>query len=117
MRETAASPWSAAERLAHGHLRAAGITGWVANPPIRLRCGVRYPDIAIEDIKLAIEIDGRQHHSDPQRFEQDRQRRNAFVKEGWTVLQFTWKVINEEPDKFIRDITETIDRLRSQLRN
>ena len=114
--EAETNPWSSAERLAHSHLQRAGIKGWTANPPIRLRHGIRYPDIAVEDIKLAIEIDGRGHHDNPLAFERDRERRNDFVRDGWTVLEFTWKVISQQPEKFITDIADTIDRLRSVQR-
>lgn len=114
--EAKTNPWSGAERLAHSHLRRAGITGWTANPPIRLRSGIRYPDIAVETIKLAVEIDGRNHHDNRLAFERDRQRRNDFIREGWTVLEFTWKVLTEQPEKFVAEIAETIARLRSLQR-
>jgi very-short-patch-repair endonuclease len=114
--EAGSNPWSSAERLAHRHLQRAGIKGWTANPPIHLRGGIRYPDIAVEDIKLAIEIDGRSHHDNSLAFERDRERRNEFVRDGWTVLQFTWKVISEQPEKFVTDIADTIDVLRSLQR-
>src|SRR5664279_3714027 len=111
--EVATNPWSAAERLAHRHLRDAGITGWTANPPIRLRCGVRYPDIAFEDIKLAVEIDGREHHSGRRDFEMSRMRHNQFVEAGWTILQFTWKDVTENPGAMVAIIRSTADRLRA----
>ena len=112
--EVVRNPWSHGERLAHRHLTVAGISGWVANPPVQLRGGIRHPDIAIEDIKLAIEIDGHEHHSSRQAFENDRARDNQFVEAGWTVLHFTWKQITEDPELMISTIKATIDRLRSR---
>ena len=112
--EVAGNPWSHGERLAHRHLKEAGIAGWVANPSVRLRDGVRYPDIAIEDIKLAIEIEGHEHHGTRQAFEYDRARDNQFVEAGWTVLHFTWKQITENPELMIATITATMGRLRSR---
>lgn len=112
--EVASNPWSPAERLAHRHLNDAGIAGWTANPPVRLRCGTRYPDIAFADIKLAIEIDGRQHHGGLDDFENDRTRHNDFVAAGWTVLHFTWRQLSEHPDRFVATVRATIDRLRAE---
>ena len=89
--EVVDNPWSPSERLAHRVLREAGITGWRANPRIRLINSVRHPDIAFDDVRLALEIDGRRYHTDPGAFETDRVRHNEFVAAGWTVLHFTWK--------------------------
>ena len=112
--EVATNPWSASEGRAHLHLKDAGIVGWTANPPIRLRCGIRHPDLAIEEIKLAIEIDGWAHHGERQSFENDRARHNDFVREGWTVLQFTWRQVNEQPDHFVATIKDTAQQLRGK---
>jgi hypothetical protein len=112
--EVATNPWSFAERVAHHRLIQAGITGWVANPAVRLQCGIRHPDIAIEDIKLAIEINGRQHHTRDQDFERDHSRAAEFAMAGWTVLQFTWRQVSYEPEQFIGTVRATIDRLRAQ---
>lgn len=110
--DVAGNPWAVSERIVHRRLREAGITGWVANAPVHLRGGVRYPDIAIEDIKLAIEIDGREHHAREGDFERDRVRANQFVEAGWTVLHFTWKQITRDADGMIAVIATTISRLR-----
>lgn len=107
------NPWSPSERLAHALFKAAGITGWVANAPVHLRAGLRYPDIAIEELKLAIEIDGRQHHTREQDFENDRVRDNEFAEQGWTVLHFTWRQLTQEPERTVAIVKSTIERLRA----
>ena len=112
--EASTNPWSVAERKAHQQLIAAGITGWTANPPVRLTIGIRHPDIAIEAIKLAIEIDGREFHTKEENFENDHVRRKAFVRAGWTVLEFTVREITEDPELMIEIIKETEARLRRQ---
>jgi very-short-patch-repair endonuclease len=68
--------------------------------------------VAIEDIKLAIEVDVREHHSREIDFENDRVRNNQFVEAGWTVLHFTWRQLTQEPDAMISVIRATIARLR-----
>jgi hypothetical protein len=110
--EVAANPWSYCEREAHRLLRAAGIAGWAGNPAIRLRCGVRYPDIAIEELELVIELDGRAHHTRVGDFDRDHTRHNDFVREGWTVLRFTAQQVVHQPQEFVETIRETIEAIR-----
>jgi very-short-patch-repair endonuclease len=97
-------PWSAAERRAHRLLRAAGIRGWRSNAAISLRGHVYYLDIAFQRLRLALEIDGRIHQTDPALFESDRWRQNALVLAGWRVLRFTWTVLEAHPDEFVRQV-------------
>jgi very-short-patch-repair endonuclease len=94
-------PWSAAERLSHRLLRAAGITGWETNHPVLVDGQLFYIDIAFKRQKLAIEIDGRPHETDEDLFESDRWRQNALVEDGWRVLRFTWAMLRDHPEDFI----------------
>lgn len=94
-------PWSAAERLAHNLMRRAGIRGWQTNLPVVIEGRLYFLDIAIARLKLAIEIDGRQHEDDEDLFESDRWRQNALVRDGWRVLRFTWAMLQERPDAFV----------------
>jgi hypothetical protein len=112
LREVATNPWSAGEKVAHRALIDAGVTGWVANPPIPLSIGTRYPDVAFEDIKLAVEIDGRQSHDNAEAFDKDRVRHNAFVQAGWVVLQFTPARLARDPRAFVTEVTVAVERLR-----
>lgn len=52
-------------------------------------------DLAYPAQRIAIEADGRAHHSDPADFERDRVRQNRLVLAGWTVLRFTWRDVLE----------------------
>jgi very-short-patch-repair endonuclease len=99
-------PWSEAERQIHRLLRAARITGWQANQPVRLGGVTVYPDVHFRRLRLVIEIDGREFHSDPQVFESDRHRQNLFVLHGWRVLRVTWQMIQSEPDRVIAMVRE-----------
>lgn len=59
--------------------------------------GRRYRiDLGYEDLRIAIEIDGRVHN-EGQRFDTDRIRQNALVLAGWLVLRFTHPVITSYP--------------------
>jgi very-short-patch-repair endonuclease len=46
-------------------------------------------DLALPELKIAIEYDGRAVHEREDVFVRDRQRQNALVQAGWTVLRFT----------------------------
>ncbi len=106
-------PWSAAERLAHQLLRAAGITGWRANFPVPTIGSVYYVDVAFPAVKLAIEIDGRLHEDDKLVFESDRWRQNHLALLGWTVLRFTWKMLTEHPELVIQTILQALNPFSS----
>lgn len=106
-------PWSAAERLCHRLLRSAGITGWKANLPVHLRGHQYFLDVGFPALRLVIEIDGRLHQTDPELFESDRWRQNDLVLEGWTVLRFTWRMLEDHPDVVVELVKEAIRSIRS----
>ncbi len=106
-------PWSAAERLAHRLLRRARVTGWQANVPVVLHGQRYYLDVAFPASKLVVEIDGRLHEDDPEVFENDRWRQNALILDGWLVLRFTWRMLEEHPGRFVADVRSAIASLRS----
>jgi very-short-patch-repair endonuclease len=68
-------------------------------------------DAALPDLKLAIEVDGFEHHSTPAAFQHDRTRQNALVSLGWTVLRFTWNDVVHRPAHVAKLINEAIGRL------
>jgi len=97
-------PWSTAERLAHRLLRAAALTGWRANHPVTIDGQNYFLDIAFTAARLVVEIDGRLHEDDDDLFESDRWRQNALVLEGWTVLRFTWRMLEDHPEDFVERV-------------
>lgn len=101
-------PWSAAERRAHRLLRAAGISGWRSNHPVLVDGHLYYLDIAFPGVRLVLEIDGRLHEDDRAVFENDRRRQNALVLEGWTVLRFTWRMLEEDPEGFVAAVRAAV---------
>jgi very-short-patch-repair endonuclease len=106
--DSRSEPWSAAERLGHRLLRAARITGWETNLPVVVDGQLFYIDIAFKRQKLALEIDGRRHETDPNLFESDRWRQNALVADGWRVLRFTWAMLRDHPEVFVRAILDAL---------
>jgi very-short-patch-repair endonuclease len=68
-------------------------------------------DAAYPELKLAIEVDGYEHHSSPEAFQRDRTRQNQLIALGWTVLRFTWADITKHPATVAATIAATRDRL------
>ena len=107
LRESSDEPWSAAERQFHRLLRAAGITGWLGNVPVTIHGALYVIDVAFREIKLAIEIDGRHFHGDAT-FESDRWRQNALALAGWQILRFTWRMIEDSPERVVAAVEEAL---------
>ena len=95
---------SQAERLFIKLLNQHNITGWIANHPV----GGYVVDVAFLGTKVAVEIDGWAFHTDPEKFEKDRQRQNALILLGWQVLRFTWRDLTEAPDRVISELKRAI---------
>lgn len=106
--ESRENPWSPPERLAHRLLRDAGITGWVGNLRVVVHGHPYYIDIGFPEVKLAVEIDGREFHAGPAEFERDRWRQNDLVNAGWRVLRFTARMLEDLPQLVIAVITEAL---------
>jgi len=106
------NPWSAPESGLHRLFRGAGITGWTANPRVRLVVGARYPDVLFDEVMLIVEVDGHRYHRTPAQVAADLKRQNAFVDECYTVLRFTPAEIADEPDRVVALVRRTVERLR-----
>lgn len=70
-------------------------------------------DLAYPDLKIAIELDGR-IHLDPDVYERDLPRQNDLILEGWTVLRFTWRRLQERPESIVAEV-RAARRLRSSV--
>lgn len=102
------NPWSGGEKELQDLLRRHGVRGWVANHALEIGGTTYYPDLYIADVPLVIEYDGYRVHSRPDVFETDRIRQNALVRAGVTVLRYTWKRLQEDPDAVVAEIRAAI---------
>lgn len=109
--EAPARPFSTAERELHRLLRRARLTEWVANVAMRVNGRSYVPDVRFTEAKLIIEVDGRGYHSDVASFENDRQRQNEFVADGWVVLRFTWAMLTRDSDGVIDVVRRTLQQV------
>lgn len=107
--ESRDTPWAESERLAHQLLRDAGILGWTGNEKIRINGRTYYLDICFRRLKIAVEIDGRDHQRDITTFVRDRERQNALVLAGWTVLRFTWQDLDQHPQRVVAQVRSAIE--------
>ena len=89
-------------------VRRAGLGGWRANHPVRISGRRYYIDLAFPDAKLAVEVDGRAHHSSSADFRADRRRHNDLSRAGWNVLRFTWDDLMGDPADVIARIVEAL---------
>lgn len=90
---------SEAEQRMATLLSRSGTGRWIPNHPIMGDRGrvIAEIDFALLDLRIAIEVDGRAHHSDRRSFERDRARQNELTLQGWLVLRFTWEQITNNP--------------------
>lgn len=109
--ESRAQPWSAAERRLHRLLHEAGITGWGGNEPMVL-AGVKvHADVRFNRHRLILEVDGREFHTKAEVFESDRRRQNLLVLDGWCVLRFTVRMIDDEPEMVVATVRAALAML------
>ena len=79
------------ERRVHRILRSAGITGWVPNLTVALD-GMRFRlDLAFEEAKVAIEVEGWAFHRDKERRDRDLAKLNALARHGWLLMTFSYE--------------------------
>jgi len=71
-------------------------------------------DFYIPDVKIAIEIDGRQHSREENK-EQDRKRDSILTSKGIMVLRYTNIQINESFINVCRDIQKHYDERKDRL--
>jgi hypothetical protein len=79
------------------------VNGWVA-----LDDGIAYQiDFLWRAERLAVETDGWGSHGTRRAFENDRRRDRNLSMAGWTVVRFTWRDVEREPD----EVTAALTRL------
>jgi very-short-patch-repair endonuclease len=100
---------SQAERLAHRALSADGITGWCADREMWLPgYGPALLDLAFDELKVLVEIDGWAYHRDLRAFLRDTDRQNALVLQGWVVIRTNWYELTENPEQFLTHVRDAL---------
>ena len=92
-------------------LRSAGLADLRAGVKIRIDGKLLWLDLAVPDLKLAIEVDGVAVHSDVAQIHRDLARQNVLMAAGWTVLRYTPKQIRRDLDAIVEQIRATLAHL------
>ncbi|MDN5803377.1 MAG: DUF559 domain-containing protein [Microlunatus sp.] len=99
------------ERLGVKLLGEAGIQGFTVNLRLRLSTGRPVElDIAFDEERVAIELDGFRYHASAEAHLADLERQNAVIGDGWTMLRYGADVLVDEPERFIREVREALGR-------
>jgi len=99
---------AASERLFSSLLTKSGISGWQINKSVQLGQFSREIDFLFARHRIAIEIDGWAWHHTPSRFQQDRTKQNALVRNGWTVYRYTWFDLTQRPEAVIAEVRNAL---------
>lgn len=95
---------SEAERLFVALLDLHGIPGW--HPQLGFRGWAI--DFAFPEFKLAVEINGWAFHRSRARWQSDQNKANALTVAGWSVLNFSWHHLTDDPEGVITTLAEAI---------
>ena len=101
---------SVAERRLVAMLRGSGAAGWLCAFP----SAGHVIDIAFPAAGVAIEVDGWAWHMDAERAAAAGRRQNTLVRQGWTVLRYTWHDLVGRPEAVLAEIAHELDRARSE---
>jgi very-short-patch-repair endonuclease len=69
-------------------------------------------DAVWPDANLIVELDGQQSHLTRHAFETDRERDRAAAIAGWVVVRITWRQLNHQPRRLVRDLRRLLSRRR-----
>ena len=67
-------------------------------------------DFAVPEIKFCIEVDGKNHFSDPQK-SRDKSRDRFLATQGWTTMRMT----NDEVAHELSEVIEAIERIANDV--
>ena len=70
-------------------------------------------DLLCANFRLAIEIDGRQHLSDPEAYRRDRRKDALLQENGYTILRFLAEDVAKRLDEVLDSILRCLVRLES----
>ena len=72
------------------------------------RAFVARVDFCWEDLRLVVEVDGRQWHDPADRRANDRVRDNTLERLSWRVLRFTWAEVLHDPDAVVELVSSCL---------
>lgn len=93
-----------------------GVDGIVVEPQTRIRYAGFYArvDLADDELRVVLEADSHEFHTERRAFDRDCRRYNGLVTRDWLVLRFTWEQVMFEPDLVHRAIADVVELRRTQ---
>ncbi|MCJ0979555.1 DUF559 domain-containing protein [Rhodococcus sp. ARC_M12] len=82
---------------------------------INARVGKFYGDLVDFSARVIVEIDGREFHTDPATFNNDRRRQNELVLDGWLVLRYSAATALADLDRVVDEIITVVRRRRKSI--
>lgn len=102
-------PGSPLEHRGRRLLTEHGLGGFRSEFPLPWAPHRRFDD-AFPEMRLAIEWDSFRHHGERDAFESDRRRDREAIEQGWRVLRFTWRDVNDRPSDVVASVRAALDR-------
>lgn len=96
------------ERKALRLIEASGLPRPVTQHQLRDGDEVCYLDIAWPGRKVAMECDSLEHHLSEAAFRWERRRRRLIKRLGWSVLEFTYAEVTQEPAMVVRELSRYV---------
>ena len=95
---------------------ALGVPGLVVEPQTRIRYDGFFArvDLADEGLRIVLEADSHEFHTERKAFDRDCRRYNGLVTRDWLVLRFTWEMVMFEPHVVRCAIEDLVALRRSQ---
>lgn len=92
------------------------VAGLVVEPQTRIRYDDFYArvDLADEDLRIVLEADSHEFHTERRAFDRDCRRYNGLLTRDWLVLRFTWEQVMFEPELVRRAIEDVVALRRRQ---
>ena len=83
---------------------------------INVRVGRYYGDLVCRRARVIVEIDGREFHTDPATFNNDRKRQNELVDDDWRILRYSAATAIANLDEVVDDIICVVRKRRRSRR-
>ncbi len=107
---------SEAERIARDVVDRLGLRAHREPYAVRLPNGRRaLVDIALVDLRVAIEVDGFRFHRSHDDLRRDHERQNQLHAAGWIVVRVGWQRLHEDPEGFAAELMTIVERRRGEL--
>jgi very-short-patch-repair endonuclease len=90
--------------------------GGLPKPETNVRIRGIEVDFLFRAARLIVEIDGFTYHSSPAAVERDHQRDQILYLAGYDVLRFTWKQLDQQPDRVLAKLAGALARAEAGRR-